>query len=396
MPPAPVPVQPVQATHSTHVPMQPQYEHPPPQLLEYACSSDGAHFVCSKLRGAQSFEVFYSKLLPLVPQLMLNSLGHSVCRAIYDAPHCSQRQKQLFLRALLPTFTSIATNQQGSFALICIFTLMSTAAEIDIVAQGFASREDFDAILMCQSGYHVLKKFLDFGFPHFEEVLAGISADFRKYACHHYGVPIIRCILDTLAADERLINHYLVNLQALAMHSDVLVSNQHGNYVIQQLLEISPPAVTDIIQGRMQKKFAFFAKQKFASNVVEKCIKLSLGRRSHAGHDWTQIVMHELLRDARRLINHKFGNYCLQTALSACIAARRKELLREFVDTVRPLLHHLRINVRKKWQLLLFEADNTRRFGEEHHAPEFQKPFRRQFQPVFQHPLPTPTRAHHH
>lgn len=336
-------------------------------LLDFACTTEGARFVCSELHkgeaGSSDFALWFCELLPLVPRLMMSSVGHSVCRALYTL--AGAEQKQRYLRAMLPSFASIATNQHGSFALIRLFSMLTTAAEIDLIVQGFASRAVFDALIECRSGYHVLKKFLDFGFPHCDALLRGLQSDFGKYASHHYGVPIVRVILDRLSADNLLAesahNGYLRSVQSLALHADVLVANEHGNYVIQQLLDIGPPAVTDLIKGRMRTKFAFFAKHKFASNVVEKCLTLPRPRNGRNDElDWTRIVVHELLRDARRLINHKFGNYCLQTALSACIATRREHgrepLLRDFVETVRPLLCLLRVNVRKKWQVLLFKA----------------------------------------
>jgi len=327
--------------------------------MEYVCTFEGARFVCSKLHNAADFATLFGSLLPLLPRLMVNSVGHSVCRALYREAHCSFAQKQQFLRALLPSFVSIATNQTGSFALISLFSLLRSAAEIEIAAQGFARRADFDTLILCQSGYHVLKKFLDFGAPHFGAVLDGLAGDFAKYASHHYGVPIIRGILDKLAADARLLARHRTSLQSLALYADVLVANQFGNYVIQQLLDIAPPTVTDLIKGRMQKKFAFFAKHKFASNVVEKIVvHATATAHPTPTRDWLRIVVHELLSDAARLINHKFGNYCLQTALSACIAAQRGGLLRDFVEAVRPLLHLLRVNVRKKWQQLLFDAES--------------------------------------
>merc|ERR1711972_1006188 len=65
-------------------------------LMEYVCTFEGARFVCSKLHNAADFATLFGSLLPLLPRLMVNSVGHSVCRALYREAHCSFAQKQQF------------------------------------------------------------------------------------------------------------------------------------------------------------------------------------------------------------------------------------------------------------------------------------------------------------
>jgi len=208
-----------------------------------------------------------------------------------------------------------------------------------------------------------------------------------------------------IAADEALIRRYRKSLLLFVQHTPVLVCNQYGNYVMQQLLEISPPSVTDVIKDMMRGQLSTLAKHKFASNVVEKTLKHSLDQlrgvpsssrrkegakrdqQNHHGirihnprvnivdHEqkeeegsrivWVHEMVRELLVNAKELINHKFGNYCLQTALTVTIEAEPfmkngtgQRLLRGFVDTVTPLLNCLRQNVRKKWHQLLLSASH--------------------------------------
>merc|ERR1712154_345314 len=194
------------------------------------------------------------------------------------------------------------------------------------------------------------------------------------------GVPIIRSILDTIATNQHLTEQYSDFLHSFAQHTHSLVYNQYGNYVIQQLLDVAPQSVTDTIKEFMSTNYSKYAQHKFASNVVEKCLKHTLNEYDDDDLDqnkktktkknrrnWIKVIIRELLRDAKVLINHKFGNYCLQTALSTVINLRSKsfsnrnadKLLNEFVTTIRPLLHLLRLNVRKKWQQVLLSATSS-------------------------------------
>merc|ERR1712228_1040795 len=216
------------------------------------------------------------------------------------------------------------------------------------------SNAGFEEIILSQSGYHVIKKFIGFGAPYIECILNGMSWNFVKFSSHHYGVPIIRSLLDTIgtAVGDNSISD-LYYLQLFADHTPSLVTNQYGNYVVQQLLDISPQSVTDIVKQSMTRRFSEFAQHKFASNVVERCLQHTLKEQKQGRVDWIAVIIHELLEDAETLINHKFGNYCLQTALTVCMAAvpysngGRCELLSLFVRTIGPLLNYLRLNIRK-------------------------------------------------
>lgn len=478
----------------TVTPMHTNYNlyNDPLELYHYACSELGSNYISAKISNAVYFRVFFEKLNKFFSLLMVNGVGHSVCRAIYSQPHCSLPEKLLLLKSLIPEFVSIASNRQGSFAMICIMNLFSSCAEIEVLTKAFitcindADKSKFDEIILSQSGYHVIKKYIAFGYPHFNCILHRISTDFTKYATHHYGVPIIRSILDMISMSERLVFEYQHCLQLFAQHTHSLVQNQYGNYVIQQLLDISPTHVSDTIKEFMSSKYSEYSQHKFASNVVEKCLKHTLkqiveqqrrqfahehkeeemddawqlkntqereqeemelemeeeeeeaveaeqesvesdsdkenkhvdsnakqskkrrvrrkrhrqkakrkkeqeklvehGKRSkgskskeekrkkkserivlrEAQRNWIRLIVQELLADAAKLINHKYGNYCLQTALSVLIELSRESeaalyhesvlLLQQFVNTVYPLLHLLRSNVKKKWQQLLIAS----------------------------------------
>ncbi len=48
-----------------------------------------------------------------------------------------------------------------------------------------------------------------------------------------------------------------------------------GNYVVQYVLELGHPEATERIMEKLIGHYSDLAQQKFSSNVVEKCLKLS-------------------------------------------------------------------------------------------------------------------------
>ncbi|MES1919454.1 hypothetical protein MHBO_001284 [Bonamia ostreae] len=132
---------------------------------------------------------------------------------------------------------------------------------------------------------------------------------------------------------------------AIAKHTEKLVQDQFGNYIVQHALETSPNKVKEMVKLNMLGKFVAYSKQKFSSNVVEKCLKVSDAK-------WQRNIVRELIFFPWELINDKYGNYCLQTALSVC----DKDLCEEFAKAVYPSLSRLRENVKVKWVNLLEAA----------------------------------------
>lgn len=140
----------------------------PVALYYFVCTELGTNYVTEKVQNPLFFSLFFERLKNFFPLLMMHHLGHTVCRAIYSQSHCSMRHKLLFLQSLALSFTKIASNRQGSFSLICILSLMTTDSELQIVCAAFSrivassadgsNDEQFDEIILSQSGYHVIKK----------------------------------------------------------------------------------------------------------------------------------------------------------------------------------------------------------------------------------------------
>jgi hypothetical protein len=144
------------------------------------------------------------------------------------------------------------------------------------------------------------------------------------------------------------------------------VNDPYGNYLIQHLLErcggISPDAVADEDQEDASKVFAkinwtlhsvlggnyaWLARQKFSSNVVEKCLRTFDAKlRSE--------VITELTQEGTvaTLLQCSFGNYVMQNVLDVADSEQAQLL----IARIQPDLLLLRKNIRKKWERLLVHS----------------------------------------
>jgi len=135
------------------------------------------------------------------------------------------------------------------------------------------------------------------------------------------------------------------------------VQDAFGNYVVQYFLDLNIPNLPTKIIKQLQGKLFYLSRQKFSSNVVEKCLKCG-------SSECVILVMKEILgeinapqehlRDTKRklykLLQDSYGNYVIQTCLSEGSQKAPKEylLMREmilpFFNKIRNTPYAKRIN----------------------------------------------------
>jgi len=170
-------------------------------------------------------------------------------------------------------------------------------------------------------------------------VIQDVLVNAETLSCHPYGCRVLQRVLEhcdqvrkTEVLDEIMLSHRK------------LLDDQYGNYVIQHVLQYGREVDRDsILEIVVESGLLRLARQKFASNVVEKLLKYGNGpqRRavvremlkpsddasiptnsSNGNSDGTTVVL-LMVRDA-------FANYVVQTTLDVCPESDEKQrLLRE-------------------------------------------------------------------
>ena len=99
-------------------------------------------------------------------------------------------------------------------------------------------------------------------------------------------------------------------LNTIAEYSMYLVSNQFGNYVIQFALTKNNIKVNDKIAAGLIQNIIFFSKQKYSSNVIEKCF-------DYCSPKMKEVIINKLCdeNNIKELLRDMYGNYVLQKAI---------------------------------------------------------------------------------
>ena len=62
-------------------------------------------------------------------------------------------------------------------------------------------------------------------------------------------------------------------LQEMHQHMKQLVTDQYGNYVVQHVLEHGTPVDKQTIMTAMNGEVLKYSQHKYASNVIERCLR---------------------------------------------------------------------------------------------------------------------------
>jgi len=90
-----------------------------------------------------------------------------------------------------------------------------------------------------------------------------------------------------------------------------LVQDPFGNYVVQYILDLNEPSFIKPLCQKFGGSISALSKQKFSSNVIEKCIRV-------ADMDTKRMMVEEMLdaTELEKMLRDAFANYVVQTAVS--------------------------------------------------------------------------------
>ena len=113
---------------------------------------------------------------------------------------------------------------------------------------------------------------------------------------------------------------------------------------MQYILDTGVVDACERVLSQLKGRFAMLSCQKFASNVVEKALKLSTVGMEH----WRNIIVVELTEaaDHSELLKDQFGNYVLQSALrvtSGDLHSRLVQAIKPHMACLKTLQHGKRI-----------------------------------------------------
>ncbi|KAH8726074.1 armadillo-type protein [Phaeosphaeriaceae sp. PMI808] len=300
---------------------------PAHEIYSLCKDQHGCRFLQKKLeeRNPDNLQIIFDETAPHVVELMTDPFGNYLCQKMLE--FTNDEQRNTLVRNAIPAMVSIAFNQHGTRALQKMIEFISTEEQTGMIIQALSGQ--VVELIQDLNGNHVIQKCLN----HLKSSEAQFIFDAVGEHCivvgtHRHGCCVLQRCIDHASGFQK------VDLvRKITAHSFHLVQDPFGNYVVQYILDLNDPAFTTPMCEGFRGKVVELSKQKFSSNVIEKCIRC-------AEMSAKQLLIEELLdaEELEKLMRDSYGNYVVQTALEFA----PPELCVHLIDIMRPILPSIR------------------------------------------------------
>ncbi|KAF2454447.1 armadillo-type protein [Lineolata rhizophorae] len=288
----------------------------------------GCRFLQKKLedRDAHHVEIIFNETKDHVVELMTDPFGNYLCQKLLE--FTDDQQRTVLINNASDQMVRIAFNQHGTRALQKMIEFISTREQVETIIRAF--RGQVVNLIQDLNGNHVIQKCLN----HLKSEDAQFIFDAVGDHCVEVGTHRHGCCVLQRCIDHASGNQKVKLVDSITRNSKALVRDPFGNYVVQYILDLQQIRFTQPVCAVLLGDIVALSKQKFSSNVVEKCIRVG-------DTQCKRVIIEELLRPTvlDQLLRDQYANYVIQTSLEYSPDPATRTRL---VEAIRPLLSSIR------------------------------------------------------
>jgi len=310
------------------------------EIFHLCLNQHGCRFLQKELDegGPEETKMIFNGVIHHIIELMQDPFGNYLCQKLVE--HCTAEQRLQIVKGVSSCVVQISKNMHGTRAIQRLIEQLQFSEEFKII--GDSLKGSVVALIQDLNGNHVIQKCLHKMEPNDNQfIYDAVAQHCVQVATHRHGCCVLqRCI------DHGTVNQKTQLVDQIQANGAFLVQDPFGNYAVQYALDLQIPGLAFSIIEQIKGKLYHLSKQKFSSNVVEKCLK-------SGDPKCVLSVMHELLLNDEGtildtaqtqlldLLQDSYGNYVVQTCLSeGAIHAPREYVL--MVALIAPYFHQLR------------------------------------------------------
>jgi len=302
-------------------------------IVEFSQDQHGSRFIQQKLERAapQEKQLVFQEILSQSYSLMTDVFGNYVIQKFFEFG--TPDQKSQLVNKLRSHVQPLALQMYGCRV------IQKALESIPLDQQKLIIQELDGNVLKCvkdQNGNHVVQKCIETVDPScLQFIIDAFRGQVYSLSTHPYGCRVIQRILEHCIHPEQT----SPVLEELHTHSEQLIQDQYGNYVVQHVLDHGNPEDKSKIMNSVRGKVLHLSQHKFASNVLEKCVQ-NASRPDRAflieevcapSSDSASSPLHIMMKD-------QYANYVVQKMIDVAEPSQRKVLMHK----IRPHISTLR------------------------------------------------------
>lgn len=256
---------------------------------------------------------------------MTDPFGNYLCQKLLE--HSNDAQRTALVNNAAPEMVKIALNQHGTRALQKMIEFISTPGQTQTIIH--ALKDKVVELIQDLNGNHVIQKCLNrLNSEDSQFIFDAVGNNCVVVGTHRHGCCVLQRCIDHASGPQKA-----ALIAQITQNAYSLVQDPFGNYVLQYIVDLNEPVFTNPLCYAFQKSIPALSKQKFSSNVIEKCLR-------HADPHVSSMMIEEMLNsnELDKMLRDSYANYVVQTALDFADLETRTKL----VDAIRPILPSIR------------------------------------------------------
>ncbi|OHT17056.1 Pumilio-family RNA binding repeat containing protein [Tritrichomonas foetus] len=275
------------------------------QYLHMSKDRQGSRALQTKIQECSPAErsVIFAALLPALNELVYDPCSNYVIQKLCE--YTNSETDQQFLQFFLENIDAVVDHPNGC-RVLQKFIENTNKNNVDQIY--VALRDKIEPMCMSPNGNHIVQRFIEMLPNRVPEIINIIESQVTRLVIDSCGCRVVQKLFDRY--DIRLLRP-LVD-EVLTCAAD-LAENQYGNYVVQNILDAGPESDIEQLLEDFRGGFYAFSIHKFASNVMERCIRRANGKQRQ--EIFTEIIGKDGFFDEGRIlkmVTDQFGNYVIQ------------------------------------------------------------------------------------
>lgn len=297
------------------------------QIYSLCKDQHGCRFLQRQLeeRKANRVHIIWLETSQHITELMTDPFGNYLCQKLLE--YSNDEQRTILVENAAQDLVRIALNQHGTRALQKMIEFISTPRQVQIIIE--ALRHEVVDLIQDLNGNHVIQKCLNkLTSRDAQFIFDAVGIHCIDVGTHRHGCCVLQRCIDHASGDQKA---WLI--RQISDNAHRLVQDPFGNYVVQYILDLNEPAYTEPLVMMFQGSVSALSRQKFSSNVIEKCLRC-------AQEPSKDMLVGEMLQSSEigKLVRDQYSNYVIQTALDYARPHTRQRL----VDAIRPMIPEIR------------------------------------------------------
>lgn len=302
-------------------------EHLQGEIYNSCKDQHGCRFLQKKLEehNPEHIHMIFLETNQHVVELMTDPFGNYLCQKLLE--YSNDDQRTVLINNAAPQMVKIALNQHGTRALQKMIEFITTREQIQTIIGALKDR--VVELIQDLNGNHVIQKCLNRLSPEDAQfIFDAVGLNCVVVGTHRHGCCVLQRCIDHATGHQKaqLISQITANAFSL-------VQDPFGNYVLQYIVDLQESIFTNPLCYSFQGNIPLLSKQKFSSNVIEKCLR-------GAEPLVSRMMIEEMLNsnELEKMLRDSFANYVVQTALDYADPETKTHL----VEAIRPILPSIR------------------------------------------------------